>query len=103
MTKIHEEFHAGPLSSIRAALSGLRVRGEVAFLVAGPGEDAPPAVAVVSAAGTGPAESPARRVRRLMESGVGRKEAMRRVARETGMSRRDVYSALLRDRTDAEE
>jgi len=103
MTKIHEEFHAGTLSSIRADFSGRRVRGEVAFLVAGPGNDAPPAGAAVCAAGTGPEDAVARRVRRLIESGVDRKEAMRRVARETGLSRREVYRELLRDRTDAEE
>ncbi len=103
MTKIHEEFQAGALTSIRAALSGRRVRGEVAFLVAGPGKDATPAGNAATATGTGPEESPARRTRRLIESGVDRKEAMRRVARETGLSRRDVYRALLRDTTDTEE
>ena len=103
MTKIHEEFHTGTLSSIRAALSGRRVRGEVAFLVAGPGEDTPPADSAANATETGPQDSPARRARRLIESGVERKEAMRRVARETGLSRRDVYRALLRDTTDTEE
>ena len=103
MTKIHEEFHAGTLSSIRAALSGRRVRGEIAFLVAA-GGGSPPAAPAPSAGGvTGAAEPPARRVRRLIEAGVDRKVAMRRVARETGLSRRDLYRELLRDRNNAEE
>jgi len=37
-------------------------------------------------------------VRLLIESGVDRKEAMRRVARETGLSRRDLYRMILRER-----
>ena len=99
MTKIHEEFIAGTLASIRDALSGGRVKGEIALLVAGAGAD-------VAAAGTpsggAPGEPVAARVRRLIGAGVDRKEAMRRVAREAGLSRREVYRETLREREDEE-
>lgn len=99
MTKIHEEFLAGTLASIRDALSGGRVKGEIALLVAGAGAD-------VEAGGIPPggaaSEPVAARVRRLIGAGVDRREAMRRVAREAGLSRREVYRETLRAREDEE-
>jgi DNA-binding phage protein len=41
-------------------------------------------------------------VRRLIGSGVDRKEAMRRVARESGLSRRDLYRQVLMERSEEE-
>ncbi len=99
MTKIHEEFIAGTLGSIRDALSGGRVKGEIALLVAGAGAD----VAAAGIPSGGAAGEPvAARVRRLIGAGVDRKEAMRRVAREAGLSRREVYRETLREREDEE-
>ncbi len=102
MTKIHEEFHSGALSAVRAGLEGRRIRGEVAFVVSGPPGGAPPP-GEVAAGGDDVKETPARRVRRLIAAGVERKEALRRVARETGRSRRDLYRDLLPGRRDDEE
>ncbi len=99
MTKIHEEFIAGTLGSIRNALSGRRVKGEIALLVAGAGADG--ASAGIPSGGA-PGEPVAERVRRLIGAGVDRKEAMRRVAREAGLSRREVYQETLRQREDEE-
>lgn len=92
MTKLHEELVAGRLSLIRNAFAGREVRGEIALLVAG--ADA----ASRNPAPGPPAEPVETAVARLTAAGLGRKEAMRRVARERGMSRRDVYQALLADR-----
>jgi 16S rRNA (cytidine1402-2'-O)-methyltransferase len=104
MTKVHEEFISGRLSALRAAFAGREVRGEIALLVEGALEpagrrdrdaDGPPG----GSADAG--EPPAAAVRRLLEAGWDRKEAMRRVARERGISRRDVYRDLLRGRKGA--
>jgi len=94
MTKVHEELLSGTLGGLRAVLEQRGPRGEIAFLVAG-------ARCAASAGAPAPgaaAEDPGPRVRALIESGVDRKEAMRRVARESGLSRRDLYRRLLRDR-----
>jgi 16S rRNA (cytidine1402-2'-O)-methyltransferase len=101
MTKVHEEFVAGRIGDLIAAFEGRAARGEVAFLLAG----APRSPSVhPSPIGreASPEPSPARRALRLIESGMDRKEAMRRVARETGLSRRDLYRLVLREREEEE-
>ena len=95
MTKVHEEFVAGTVRTLIAAFEGREARGEIAFLLAGA---VPSPSAAPVAPGARPGEGPGRRVRLLIESGVDRKEAMRRVARETGLSRRDLYRMILRER-----
>jgi 16S rRNA (cytidine1402-2'-O)-methyltransferase len=108
MTKIHEEFIAGRLSALCAAFAGRAVRGEIAFLVQGAteavgraGEEAAERPADGPGGATGADEPPAAAVLRLLQAGWDRKEAMRRVARERGISRRDVYRDMLRGRKDA--
>jgi len=96
MTKVHEEFVAGTVRTLIAAFEGREARGEIAFLLAGAVPS--PSAAAPVAPEARPGEGPGRRVRRLIESGVDRKEAMRRVARETGLSRRDLYRMILRER-----
>jgi 16S rRNA (cytidine1402-2'-O)-methyltransferase len=101
MTKMHEEFVAGTIGTLLAAFAGRGVRGEVAFLLAG-ASPAPFTAAVPAGPGAPPGETPVRRVRLLIQDGVDRKEAMRRVARETGLSRRDLYRMILRAREEEE-
>jgi len=97
MTKLHEELLTGTITTLMAAFEGREPRGEIAFLLAGSSRAPFPAVA-----STGQEvklnESPASRVRRLIDSGVDRKEAMRRVAREAGLSRRDLYRQVVSER-----
>ena len=93
MTKIHEEFRNGTLSSILAALRAGTVRGEIALLVSGVGGPVPQ----VPCGDDQPPEPLPDAVRRLVARGWDRKEAMRRVARERGISRRTVYQAVIRD------
>ena len=97
MTKVHEEFVAGTVRTLIAAFEGREARGEIAFLLAG-AVPSPSAAAAPVGPEARPREGPGRRVRLLIESGVDRKEAMRRVARETGLSRRDLYRMILRER-----
>lgn len=97
MTKLHEQMLGGTVGSIRAAFADQSPRGEVSFVVAGasgeeaakPAEEAPPGTA-------------ADEVRRLIAAGWDRKDAMRRVARERGCSRRSIYLELLKDKSPAE-
>jgi len=94
MTKMHEEFLRGPLDEVRAALLGRSIRGEFALLVEGAGE--PPAVAEGKTAGDSTTADDA--VRRLVESGVSRGRALRQVASRRGLSRRDLYRLIVRER-----
>jgi 16S rRNA (cytidine1402-2'-O)-methyltransferase len=97
MTKVHEEFCSGTIAAVRADFAGREVKGEVAFVVAGADAREP---AAASSVPTGPLETPAAAVRRLVAAGWDRKEAMRRVARERGLSRRQVYRDLLQPEED---
>ena len=90
MTKMHEEFMSGRLSAIRDAFHGRAVRGEITLVVTG-GEAHPRAVEDGRAG-----EPPGAAVLELLEAGWDRREALRHVARERGLSRRTVYRDLLR-------
>ena len=93
LTKIHEEFLRGTVAEARQELSGRdRIRGEITLLV-----DARPRAQGQSAGTT--SEKIADRVARLQaESGVDEKEALKRIARELGQSKSDVYRELQRER-----
>ena len=87
LTKLHEEFIRGRLDEIHAALSERATsKGEFTILVAR--AEAPPA---------NTSESAADAVRRLEAEGVPRMDAMKRVARERGVSKRDVYKEMESD------
>jgi 16S rRNA (cytidine1402-2'-O)-methyltransferase len=99
MTKLHEEFVAGRVGDLLAAFEGREVKGEIALLIAAPEAETPAAPAEP---GKPQDARPGASVRRLVEGGMERKEAIRRVARETGLSRRDVYRAVVREREEEE-
>ncbi|MDQ3982098.1 MAG: 16S rRNA (cytidine(1402)-2'-O)-methyltransferase [Actinomycetota bacterium] len=86
LTKLYEEVVRGSLSEVIAALQDKPPRGEITLVVEG---------AVHSHKAEPPGDELAERARTLMAEGVDRKEAMARVARETGVSRRKVFDALL--------
>ncbi|HEX4134669.1 MAG TPA: 16S rRNA (cytidine(1402)-2'-O)-methyltransferase [Bryobacteraceae bacterium] len=80
LTKMHEEVLRGTPAEIRAALESREsVRGEFVVLIAKAGEpahdDTPPEEAVDA----------------LVRAGVNRMDAMKTVARQRGLSKRDVY------------
>jgi 16S rRNA (cytidine1402-2'-O)-methyltransferase len=93
LTKIHEEFLRGTVTDARRELASRdRVRGEITLLV-----EAQPSGA--SGPDSGSWESIAVRVARLQaESGLDEKEALKRIAREVGQSKSDVYRELQRER-----
>ena len=83
LTKLHEEVLRGKAAEIRAALGGRdSVRGEFVVMIAkaeGPIEDDTPIEEAVEI---------------LVRAGVGRMDAMKTVARQRGLSKREVYKVL---------
>jgi 16S rRNA (cytidine1402-2'-O)-methyltransferase len=90
LTKIHEEYLRGTASEVRLALSSReRVRGEIVLLIEAPA--AQPAL-------TG--GSVRQQMKALMEvEGLDEKDAMKRVARERGVSKSGIYRELQRERS----
>jgi 16S rRNA (cytidine1402-2'-O)-methyltransferase len=92
LTKIHEEFLRATVAGARRELAGRdRIRGEFTLLVEAPSQ---------SGAGAQAAnEKIADRIARIQnENGVDEKEALKRLARELGQSKSDVYRELQRER-----
>jgi 16S rRNA (cytidine1402-2'-O)-methyltransferase len=91
LTKLHEEFLRGTVREIREHLAGRdRIRGEIVLLV-----DGSSVAAAVNRTG-----SVREQVSALMSAeGLDEKEALKRVARERGVSKSDVYRELQRDRS----
>jgi 16S rRNA (cytidine1402-2'-O)-methyltransferase len=94
LTKIHEEFLRGTVAEVRGELAGRdRVRGEMTLLVHA--QPLQPGAASSSATH----EKIADRVARLQtEAGIDEKEALKRIARELGQSKSEVYRELQRER-----
>jgi len=94
LTKIHEEFLRSTVAEARRELAARdRVRGEIVLLVE----------ALPSAAGNASADQTAEkltiRIARLQaEAGLDEKEALKRLARELGQSKSDLYRELQRER-----
>ena len=86
LTKRYEQYMRGPLSQVTQELAEQGARGEFVILVAGAAdsEDTP--------AGDG---DYAAQVRKLMDQGVDKKEAVRIVAKRCGAPKRSVYQAAL--------
>ena len=94
LTKIHEEFLRGTVADVRRKLAGRdRIRGEITLLVEVPAQTS-------SSVGAANAhESIAARVARMQaESGIDEKEALKRLARELGQAKSEVYRELQRER-----
>lgn len=94
LTKVHEEFLRGTVADVRRELASRdRIRGEITLLVQAPAERAAHAQPSASS------ESIADRIARLeTEAGVDEKEALKRLARELGQSKSEVYRELQRQR-----
>jgi 16S rRNA (cytidine1402-2'-O)-methyltransferase len=96
LTKMHEEFLRGTVTDVRRELAARdRIRGEITLLV-----EAPTPAKSGNAPGTESApETIAARVARMQsEIGVDEKEALKKLARELGRSKSDLYRELQRER-----
>jgi 16S rRNA (cytidine1402-2'-O)-methyltransferase len=87
LTKIHEEFLRGTAEEIRAQLAARgAVKGEITILIgkaAAPPPDETPLVDAVDA---------------LVHNGVTRMDAIKQVARRRGLSKRQVYDQVLKEK-----
>jgi 16S rRNA (cytidine1402-2'-O)-methyltransferase len=96
LTKVHEEFVRGTVAEVRANLAGRdRIRGEITLLVEAP--------QTASASGAVPGSSAAGKIadrvaRMQSEDGIDEKEALKRLAKELGRSKSDLYRELQRER-----
>lgn len=88
LTKMYESAHRGQLSDLLELAKSGAARGEIVLVIGGAIHDDAPRYA---------AEDLASRARELMDAGVERKEALTRVARETGVPRREVFDSLTND------
>ncbi len=90
LTKIHEEFLRGTAAEILEKLRGREVKGEITLLI-GKGERAAKAAAEKSLAS---------RLREIMqEQKLDEKAALKALAKESGLSRSEVYREVQRTRT----
>jgi 16S rRNA (cytidine1402-2'-O)-methyltransferase len=97
LTKIHEEFLRGTVADVRRELANRdRIRGEITLLVEPPAKSGSPANS--QAASTAPEKIAVRVARLQAESGLDEKEALKRLARELGQSKSDLYRELQRER-----
>lgn len=108
LTKLHEEFLRGTVADIRKELASRdRIRGEFVLLIEAPprsksNDSTPgaPGFEHETWEGAKPArKSVGGRVSRLQsEFGINEKEALKRLARELGQSKSEVYRELQRER-----
>jgi len=95
LTKIHEEFLRGTVAEVRSGLAGRDpLRGEITLLV-----EAPVRAPASSGSPAEARETLTARLRRMQsESGLDEKDALKRLARELGQSKSEVYRELQRER-----
>jgi 16S rRNA (cytidine1402-2'-O)-methyltransferase len=93
LTKMHEEFLRGSVAEVRRELGKRdRVRGEITLIVEPPLKTSPGGSA-------GATEKLTDRLARIQaETGVDEKEALKRLARESGRSKSELYRELQRQR-----
>lgn len=96
LTKLHEEFVRGTVAEVHKDLASRdRIRGEITLLI-----EARPVLA--GSAGNSPRGSTEKisgRVARIQaDDGVDEKEALKRLARELGRSKSELYRELQRER-----
>ncbi len=84
LTKVHEEVFRGVMSEALAHFT--QPRGEFTLVIAGREEEGKPQLT----------EDIERQLYNMLHSGVAAKEAVTGLARETGISRRELYRAWLR-------
>ena len=88
MTKLHEEFLRGPASGVLAELKAKsRARGEITLLI-GRADSAQPKDKPIH-----------ERVAELVKDGAGRMEAIKRAAKEYGISKSEAYRLLEQQRS----
>jgi 16S rRNA (cytidine1402-2'-O)-methyltransferase len=85
LTKLHEEVWVGPVAEAIEGWSGREAKGEFTVVVAPAPVERPPVESAIGEA------------RDLVAAGSSPSEAAKRVAAATGVSRRSIYQALIKD------
>jgi 16S rRNA (cytidine1402-2'-O)-methyltransferase len=88
LTKLHEEVLRGKISSLLAQLSARKLQGEFTIVI-GPGEK--PGTAIMTD------EMIRTRFQQLEKEGYNRKEALKKIKKESGRSRNELYRLLMKD------
>jgi 16S rRNA (cytidine1402-2'-O)-methyltransferase len=97
LTKLHEEFLRGTVAELRHELAARdRIRGEITLLIEVPAPSKSSGAA--PDAQSAPETIAARVARMQIETGIDEKEALKRLARELGRSKSDLYRELQRQR-----
>ncbi|MBP6003476.1 MAG: 16S rRNA (cytidine(1402)-2'-O)-methyltransferase [Pyrinomonadaceae bacterium] len=86
ITKMHETFSFGTLSHLAAEFSGTKVRGEIVVVIDRASEGAPLASEMVSITD---------RVGQLENEGLDNKAALKKAAKEFGLSKSEAYRQLM--------
>lgn len=90
LTKLHEQFIRGDLSEIVAHFDAHEPRGEMVLVIAGSGDDNLPPVEF---------NSVTEQVEQLMnEAGLDRNDAIKQAAKSRGLSKRDAYQLMLKEK-----
>ncbi len=84
MTKLHEELMRGDAVGVRERLESAVTAGEYVIVVEGRRDEKNPA-----------GEEALKEIESLMKKGFGRKDAVKRVAEEYGLSRKELYDRSL--------
>ncbi len=93
LTKIHEEFLRGNVADVRKELAARdRMRGEITLLIEAPGRTA------IQSSDAAPERIAVRVAQLQAEAGIDEKEALKRLARELGTSKSELYRELQRER-----
>ncbi len=97
LTKIHEEFVHGTVAEVRKELVARdRIRGEITLLIEAPARSGSSGIAPGAAIAH---EKISDRIAKMTaEPGVDEKEALKRLARESGRSKSELYRELQRER-----
>ena len=95
LTKIHEEFLRGTVAFVRQELEGRdRIRGEFTLLI-----EALPQSQAGAQSADAPSQKVADRLARIQtELGLDEKDALKRLARDSGKSKSELYRELQRER-----
>ena len=91
LTKMHEEVLRGKISTLLSELASRTLQGEFTVVV-GPGKD-------LEAAGM-TSEDIQRRFEQLQIEGYSRKDALKKLMKESGRSRNELYSLLMKQQQD---
>ncbi|HEX8035747.1 MAG TPA: 16S rRNA (cytidine(1402)-2'-O)-methyltransferase [Ktedonobacterales bacterium] len=95
LTKLHEEWLRGPVSTIRAHYTTATPRGEYTLVIAGASATETSALPADEQDQRSPEEIARERLRALLEQGMRTREAASQVAQALGLPKREVYRLAL--------